>query len=674
MADQRDPERILDGLNDAQRRAALAVSGPVAILAGAGTGKTRVISRRAAYAIATGFVPAGDVLLVTFTDKAAAEMGERLRGLGQPGVTARTFHAHALSQLRHFWPDRHDGAPPPEILESKFPIVGRIARALPGGYRFTPARDLAAEIEWAKNRRLSPTAYGPAASAAGRETPLPVELMSRVFADYERAKARAGRIDFEDMLGATVDLLESDPQAAAIVRARKRWFSVDEYQDTNPLQDRLLSLWAGSSPDVCVVGDEDQTIYSFTGASSSYLLDFARSHPGTQVVELTENYRSSPEILSLANRLIASTGRTRGLIATRPTGPPPTRSAYADPAAELAGLVLSIRARIGDGLAPTEIAVLVRLNAQLPPIEAALTTAAIPYVVRGGRFYERQDVRAAIRAIEREKPGATGRDLPAALEAVFKAALGYDPDAVRNGPEERERAADLGVLLAIAAELGNQAGAAEAAPGAADFLAELARRDAAERANTSGGVTLSTIHRAKGLEWDAVFLPGLEEGTLPVGQAGGDPAAIGEERRLLYVGITRARRYLAISWAARRDGANGREGSRRPSRFLAELGLGADQGRPTRTGPDATPGPRAARERVSVPPGAEGAFEALRAWRSERARGDGVPAYVIAHDATLLAVVEARPDSLAELGRVRGMGPARLERYGPEILAVLGKS
>ncbi len=673
MADQPDPEHILDGLNDAQRRAALAVSGPVAILAGAGTGKTRVISRRAAYAIAVGVVGAADVLLVTFTDKAAAEMGERLRGLGQPGVTARTFHAQALSQLRHFWPDRHGGSPPPEILESKFPIVGRIARALPGGYRFTPAKDLAAEIEWAKNRRLGPAAYASAATAAGREAPLPVELMSRVFADYERAKARAGRIDFEDMLGATVDLLESDPAAAAIVRARKRWFSVDEYQDTNPLQERLLSLWAGSSPDVCVVGDEDQTIYSFTGASSSYLLDFARTHPGTQVVELTENYRSSPEILALANRLIAGTGRTRALTATRPSGPRPTRSAYADPPAELAGLVQSIRARIAEGVAAAEIAVLVRLNAQLPPIEAALTTAAIPYVVRGGRFYERQDVRAAIRAIERARPGATGRDLPAALEAVFRAALGYDPDAARNGPEERERTADLGVLLAIAAELGAQAGPDGAAPGAPDFLAELARRDAAERANASGGVTLSTIHRAKGLEWDAVFLPGLEEGTLPVGQAGGDPLAIGEERRLLYVGITRARRFLAISWAARREGANGREGSRKPSRFLAELGFGADQGRPIRAARGAGPGARAGRERVGVPAGSEGAFEALRSWRSERARGDGVPAYVIAHDATLLAIVAARPASLADLGRVQGMGPARLERYGAEILAVLGR-
>ena len=670
MAHGDDPEPILDGLNAAQRQAVLAASGPVAILAGAGTGKTRVISRRAAYAIATGVVAAGEVLLVTFTDKAAAEMVERLRALNQPAVTARTFHAHALSQLRHFWPAGHGGAPPPAILESKFPIIGRIARALPGGYRFTPAKDLAGEIEWAKNQRIDARQYANAAVAAGREPPLPVELMARVFADYERAKERAGRIDFEDMLGATVDLLETDPTAAAIVRARKRWFSVDEYQDTNPLQERLLALWAGDSRDVCVVGDEDQTIYSFTGASSSYLRSFARTHPGTTVIELTENYRSSPEILGLANRLIATTGRSKHLTATRPKGPPPSRSAYADPEAELAGLVRSIRARLAEGIAPSEIAILVRMNAQLAPIEAALTTAGIPFEVRGGRFYERPDVKSAIRAIQQATLTATGDELPAAIQGVFAARLGYLADGPQRGPEERERAADLGVLLAIATEFTARGGALTEGHDAAGFLAELARRDVAERSSVAGGLTLSTIHRAKGLEWDAVFLPGLEEGTLPIGQAAGDPGAIDEERRLLYVGMTRARLHLAFSWAARRAGSNGREGSRRPSRFLADLGLGPARGQsagpPTRSsrGPGPAPG-------AGLRPTDDPRFDALRTWRSERARSDGVPAYVIAHDATLVEIAAARPSSLAELGAVRGMGPARLERYGSEILAVL---
>jgi len=670
------PEQILEGLNHAQREAVLAVSGPVAILAGAGTGKTRVISRRAAYAIATGVVPAGEILLVTFTDKAASEMVERLRLLHQPAVTARTFHAHALSQLRHFWPASHAGQAAPVILESKFPIISRIVRGLSGSHRYTPSKDVAGEIEWAKNQRVGPAGYVDAAVAAGREPPLPVELMADVFGRYERAKAQAGRIDFEDMLGATVDLLETDLDAAAVVRARKRWFSVDEYQDTNPLQERLLTLWAGDSRDVCVVGDEDQTIYSFTGASSRYLRDFDRTHPGTTVVGLTENYRSTPEILGLANRLIAGTGRIKDLSATRPSGPPPSRVAYTDPEAELAGLVRAIRARLAEGIEPAEIAVLVRMNAQLAPIEAALTAAEIPFIVRGGRFYERPDVKSAIRAVQQARLQALGGALPAAILEVFTTRLGYLPDGPQRGPEERERAADLGVLLAIATEFAAGRAAGQAAGPAAEpaepadaagFLAELTRRDQAERANASGGLTLSTIHRAKGLEWDAVFLPGLEEGTLPIGQAAGDPAAIDEERRLLYVGITRARRQLALSWAARRAGSNGREGSRRPSRFLDDLGLGP------------VPAPAASARSSSSPrpgrprPVDDPRFDALRTWRAERAKDDGVPAYVVAHDTTLADIAEARPASIAELRRVKGMGPARLQRYGPEILEVLAK-
>ena len=275
----RDPEALLRDLDPEQLEAVRLVDGPVAIHAGAGSGKTRVISRRTAYAIATDAVPADQVLVVTFTDKAATEMVDRLRSLGLPGVTARTFHAHALSQLRHFWPARHDGAPLPEILANKGLIVGRLARQLPGHYRFTPSKDLADEIEWAKSRRIEPRRYEVEAAAARREPPIPVDLFVRVFGDYERTKARMNRIDFDDLLLETVALLETDADAAETVRARKRWFSVDEYQDTNPLQQRLLELWLGDREDVCVVGDEDQTIYTFTGATSDYLTGFAAAPP-----------------------------------------------------------------------------------------------------------------------------------------------------------------------------------------------------------------------------------------------------------------------------------------------------------------------------------------------------------------------------------------------------------
>src|SRR3954447_10498917 len=284
-----EPDRLLEDLDPEQREAVLLASGPVAILAGAGTGKTRVISRRTAYAIATEVVPPDQVLVVTFTEKAAGEMVARLRVLGLPGVTARTFHAHALSMLRHFWPSRHDGQALPALLDSKLPILGRLTRQLPGHYRFTPAKDVADEIEWAKARRISPRAYEREAAAAGREPPVPVDLFVRTYDGYERAKTRAGRIDFDDLLVETVVMLETDEEAAATVRGRKRWFSVDEYQDTNPLQQRLLELWLGESRDLCVVGDGDQTIYPFTGASSGFLTSFAERWPGAREVALVRN-------------------------------------------------------------------------------------------------------------------------------------------------------------------------------------------------------------------------------------------------------------------------------------------------------------------------------------------------------------------------------------------------
>src|SRR4051794_12299351 len=389
-----DPDRLLDDLDPEQREAVVATSGPVAILAGAGTGKTRVISRRTAYAIATEVVPPDQALVVTFTDKAAGEMVERLRNLGLRGVTARTSQAPAVSRLRPCGPERPDGRPLPQLLDSKIPIPGRRARQLPGHYRFTPAKDLADEIEWAKSRQIVPRAYERELDrqAPGREPPIPVDLFVRTFEGYERAKTRAGRIDFDDLLVETVRLLEDDAEAAATIRARKRWFSVDEYQDTNPLQERLLELWLADRPDVCVVGDVDQTIYTFTGATSDFLTTFSSRHPGARILDLTRNYRSTPQVLELANRLIAADGRSKGLTASRAGGPEPTINRHASADAEMEAVNRGIRELIGHGVAPREIAVLVRMNAQIEPVETALTRAAIAYQVRGVRFYDRPEI------------------------------------------------------------------------------------------------------------------------------------------------------------------------------------------------------------------------------------------------------------------------------------------
>jgi len=653
LPDNLDPDRLLEDLNPSQREAVTATSGPLAIVAGAGSGKTRVISRRAAYAIETATVATDQILLVTFTDKAAGEMVERMAVLGHRGVMARTFHAAALAQLRHFWPSRHGGEPLPSILDSKLRLLVPLVGRLPGGYRFTPSKDVADTIEWAKVRRIKPDRW---VTDGGDRAPIPADLFARLYRNYERAKAEADLLDFEDMLVRTVELLEDDPEAAALVRSRKRWFSVDEYQDTNPLSERLLELWLGESRDLAVVGDPDQTIYTFTGATPQFLLGFADRHPGARVVTLADNYRSSPQILALANHLVD--GGVRGALrAVRPDGPAPSIRRFTEAEAEIRDIVAWVRAMAAEGVALTETAVLVRTNAQLPAIEDALTRAEIGFTVRGARFFERREVREARQLMKRAGLEETGEGLSAAVERLFVERMGLDDVAADAGSEGRERAASLELLLRIVEDL------AEADPGLTigAVLAELDRRHEAEAAASAEGVNLLTYHRAKGLEWEAVYLPALDEGTLPIRQAK-EADEIAEERRLLYVGITRARRHLTLS-----------SSSRKPSRFLEAFEVPRPARRRSASGATSA-------DRVRVLPGApvataaapdERLLDALRRWRRERATADAVPAYVVFHDTTLAEIADLRPRSLPALRRVRGMGPLKLERYGEEILAVI---
>jgi len=616
-----DATRVFAGLNDEQRRAVEAVRGPVCVLAGAGSGKTTTITRRIANQVVTGAFDRSAILAVTFTDKAAGEMRKRLAKLGVPGVAARTFHSAALAQLHHFARDRVG-----EVLPSKALILKQSANTLPVPFRFRPVGDLATEVERAKNKRLTPDTYLDA--LGDHEPPIPADLMVKVFRQYERRKEAQGRIDFEDLLELAIRLYDEDDGAVDTFRARYRAFTVDEYQDVNLLQQTLLERWLGERDDLCVVGDDYQSIYSFTGATPEHLLAVPRRFPHATVVRLEENYRSTPEILELANGLVPKLGGARKVLrAVRPAGPEPVVKALADPADEVESVVAQVTAFNRDGGVPyEEMAVLYRINSRSEDFEEAFSRAGIPYQVRGGAFLARPAARQMLRVLGRSAGAGAAETVRGAAEAQgFIEAI---PEGL--GEEELTRQNDLARLVRLAEEFD------DGTRTIADFLADLEARFGAE--SQGRGVNLLTYHRAKGLEFEVVFLPRLEEGELPFKRAR-SRGALAEERRLLYVGMTRAKGHLELTWAGK------------PSRFLEELGVVVS--RPSPRAPDGT------------------VVKALKAWRLERARGDGVPAFVVFHDKTLDEIARRLPRDRNQLAAVPGIGPAKLDRYGDELLATL---
>jgi DNA helicase-2/ATP-dependent DNA helicase PcrA len=588
------------------------------------------------------------VLAVTFTEKAAGELKRRLARLGVEGVEARTFHASALRQLGTLWP-RFTGRELPEVLNAKAQILNPIANGLPGAYRFLPRRELAGEIEWAKNRLVDPSSYLEVIEAEAHTPPLPPDLMQRTFRAYERSKGDR-RMDFEDMLLMLVRLLTDEPEAARLVHDRFHAFTVDEYQDVNPLEQALLERWLGGRDEICVVGDDYQSIYTFTGASPEHLLTFPERYPHATVVRLEENYRSSPQVLTVANALARSLGGfDKTLRATRGDGPNPTARALPDAEAEVS-FVVAETSRLHDAGVPWEqIAVLYRINARSEPYEEAFAAAGVPYQVRDGSFLRRPGPRGAIARMRRAGSGQL--DVAEAVAAITDH-IGYVPEGVGDdaGDEELTRQADLGRLRALAAEYADAAGDEASIAG---FLLELEHRFAAEREGR--GVQLMTFHRAKGLEFDAVFLPRMLDGELPY-RAHRSEADPDEERRLLYVGITRAREHLFLSWP--------REPRTAPSPFLREIGVVKSE----------APRPSTARpKRVPVTVAGNGAplFDRLKEWRRSRASTDGVPAYVVFHDATLAEIAQRKPRDWADLAGVPGVGPAKLDRYADEVLAIV---
>ncbi|GAA5193605.1 ATP-dependent DNA helicase UvrD2 [Arthrobacter gyeryongensis] len=691
-------DRILGGLDAEQREVASNLTGPMCVLAGAGTGKTRAITHRIAYGVHSGVYSPQRLLAVTFTSRAAAEMRSRLRDLGVGNVQARTFHAAALRQLQFFWPQAVGGVLP-NLLDHKANMIAEAARRLRLSTDRASIRDLAAEIEWAKVSMLTPANY--LENAHGRGTPGGFDLtaVARVFQSYEDVKTDRNVIDFEDVLLITVGILQEDPKVAATVREQYRHFVVDEYQDVSPLQQRLLELWLGGRDELCVVGDSSQTIYSFTGASPKHLLGFKGHYPSATVVKLVRDYRSTPQVVKLANDLLGSrrSGGTVAdaawakplqLVAQRPAGPEPRFMECPDDEAEAAVVAGRIRELIDAGTKASEIAVLFRTNGQSEAYEQALASAGIGYQLRGGeRFFARKEVRDAIlqlRAATRAVAEDSAKEALGQLVRDIVASLGYTDAAPHSGGALRERWESLAALVALADELAISRGPEFTLM---EFVNELQERSVAQHAPTVQGVTLASLHAAKGLEWDAVFLVGLSEGLMPISFAD-TPESVDEERRLLYVGITRAREHLNLSWSTART--PGGRANRKPSRFLDGLRpdsvLGASaRSRPTPRRKAAAPAScrvcgtmlaTGAERKVGrcsqCPPTYEDqTFEALRQWRKEEALSNEVPAYVVFTDATLTAIAEARPESLEELAKLAGVGPSKLEKYGEAVLAVL---
>lgn len=675
----------LDVLDDDQRAAATAPRGPVAIIAGAGTGKTRTITYRIAHLIDQGFATTNSVLALTYTSRAAGEMRDRLASMNIGGVQAMTFHAAARRQLRYFWP-QIAGDVKWKLLDSAFPVVARAARSVTNAPSKDTIRDLLNEIEWAKSSLLGADGYAAYVDSIDRTPPLPAEQVAEVYRRYEQLKTsdEGMHLDFSDLLLHVAGAMENAPAVAEEFRQRYRTFVVDEYQDVTPLQQRVLEGWLGDRDDLTVVGDANQTIYSFTGATPQYLLDFSRHFPNAHVVKLQRDYRSTPQVTTLANQVIgAAKGRIAGtrleLQGMREPGPEPIfREFGSDPAEarEIAGQILTL---LDQGVPAKEIAVLYRINAQSAVLEQALADAGIAYQVRGGTsFFENRVIVDAMQQLIRAN---LQNDLPPDPVAIARAALaplGYstqEPD----GAQERERWQLLRALVDLVEDIVQLRNTDSLEV----VLGELRRRAADKQPPAVDSVTLVTLHAAKGLEWDAVFLAGLTEGLLPFRYAidAGDEQ-IEEERRLFYVGITRARKHLALSWAPARQ--EGGRASRKRTRFLDGLVEQSTREEPSAARVRKTKKCRVCREALTTPgekvvgrhaecesPGNEDLFGQLRGWRARVAREEQVPAYIIFSDATLQAISEALPTTVDELYAISGIGQKKAELFGQDLLDIV---
>jgi DNA helicase-2/ATP-dependent DNA helicase PcrA len=548
-------EEILEALDNEQRAVALATRGPVCVIAGAGTGKTRAITHRIAYAAAIGTMDPHKVLALTFTARAAGEMRTRLRSLGVPSVAARTIHAAALKQLTFFWPQVFGGRTPDLLTTKSGFLTEAIKRAqLQGELSITSRdllRDIATEIEWAKVSQVAPSDYLSESQKRTVKPRINPEQLAKVYTAYESVKHQERAIDFEDVLLLTTAMIEEEREVRERVQDQYRFFTVDEYQDISPLQQRLINAWLGSREELCVVGDPAQTIYSFAGATPVFLNSFTQRFPEAEVVRLTTGYRSTPEIIFTANSILRKGGMGNELVAINDHGSKPSITAYNDESSEITGIVRDITKLISEGTPAQEIAVLARTNNQLNGLEKAMNSAGLPYQVRNTeRFFDRKEVRDFLKQVR------TASVIPTEgvvwLDELRTLAQPFLTGGAIDG---------IAALLHLARELDTDSGFTP--KNLRTYLREVEDRVQQNNPPTMPVTTLATLHAAKGLEWERVFLMGVSDGILPLenNSTTGDQVSIDEERRLFYVGITRAKSDLRLSFRGK------------ASRFLAEAGL-----------------------------------------------------------------------------------------------------
>jgi DNA helicase-2/ATP-dependent DNA helicase PcrA len=681
-----DAAALLEGLNDAQRQAVTSEAAPLVILAGAGSGKTRVLTRRIAYRCATDDADPRHVVALTFTRKAAGELGSRLRRLGvRDSIVAGTFHAVAYAQLRRSWADRR--ITPPTLLERKASLLARLLGRGSG----VKAVDVAGEIEWAKARTVSPADYAREAAAARRRPPIDLHALAQLYERYEHEKRNRRMVDFDDLLALCVRLIESDPEVAAAQRWLFRHVFVDEFQDVNPLQFRLLEAWRGDRRDLCVVGDPNQAIYSWNGADPTLLSSLANRIPGTETITLDRNYRSTPQIIATANRVLDGGTPTLRLRATRPEGPIPQIAVHDTDVDEARAIARAIARHRSPTNPWSHHAVLARTNAQAVLLAESLRAAGAPVRVRGQtQFLQHPEIREALRSMQRARGDlrAALRELEARVDADPEVANHDDDSAVDDGSSPALSDADLARLrnLEELLRLANEYMSEDPSSSAAGFEAWLNATVGSDDVSSGGdAVDVATFHAAKGLEWPVVHLAGLETGLVPIGRAQMSEE-LAEERRLFYVAVTRAERDLILHWAEHRTFGN-RQARRRPSPFVEEIEPVLDALRRGAEPADIAEYLPAVRETVRAARGTKGGtrtaasltaadqalFEELRRWRSKQAKAAAVPAFVIFDDKTLTEVASRRPSDRAALLRVPGIGPVKLERYGADLLAVLAQ-